>query len=694
MILPPRRVTLLFLLLSILLLGGLGWATLVALRVEQHQTLAACEAKQNETFLQKQKEFDDRLRLALWRADARLAPAIAREESRPSTHYVALHSPFPALNPNLTPTEPGKVLLPSPLLTAELPDWMPLHFQIDPYSGWSSPQLIPEELQKALRQQPLEIALHNCTPERTLLLNELRQKYPHLKTGQFFITLGITPSDTDEGPFESFSEVQLPQEDRKSYQNVANSADFGSSKPDNRSEAVKNQEKNQGHGDSRGAGNWIMNPGNSKNSLVLIQNGRMINFDQYLERQGRLSAARKEGRGGYSADESRANVISKDETGKLLLDRTVTVEVQTGSMKPVWLPNRENPKHLVMVRAARIANRLVYQGYLIDWKKVQSILTEECADLFPHCQLIPLSASAPLRPDRTMSTLPLEFYPGEADPTLEPVTEPPQIGWSPLRIGFALAWASALIALLAVGLGGWFLLDLSERRMRFVSAVSHELRTPLTSFRLTVDLLNSGLIRDPQKQQEYLHTLDGEADRLQRLVNNVLDFARLEKTKPSLQVSTLKVSSIFTALETYWAERCTQAGKILVVDNKLSETTTLTTDNDILIQVLGNLIDNACKYSREAEDKRIILSGEETPYGIIFQVQDFGPGIPRHERRSIFKAFRRGGASAHIGGGVGLGLALCSRWIALLGGHIRLGSPSLGACFQVFVPQNSRQSQS
>ncbi len=692
MILPPRRASFVFVLLATLLLGGLGWATVAALRVEEKQHEASLNAKQNETYLRNQKEFEDRLRLALWRADARLAPAVAREESRPYPHYVALHSPFPALNPNLTPTDPGNVLLPSPLLTADLPDWMSLHFQIDPQVGWVSPQLIPEELQKALRKQPLEVALHNCTPSRSVLLAELRKKYPHLKTGPFFAGLGITPSDTDEGPFDNFSENQLPQQDRLAYQTVNPNNDYiqGSSKPDNRTEADKSREQNQGYGDSRGAGNWIANPGNVKNSLVLIQNGKMISFDQYMERQGRLATARREGRGGYSADESRANIVCKEDTGKVLLEKMVTVEVQTGSMKPVWLPNRENPEHLLVVRAARIANRLVYQGYVIDWKKVQTILAEECADLFPKCKLIPLSSSAPLRPDRTMTTLPFEFEPGEPEPVLETLADAPKIGWSPLRIGFSLAWGSALIALLAVGLGGWFLLDLSERRMRFVSAVSHELRTPLTSFRLTVDLLNSGLIKDEKKKQEYMNTLDGEADRLQRLVANVLDFARLEKTKPSLQIQSLPVRSILDALESCWSDRCLQAGKILTVESKLPATATLTTDDAILAQVLGNLIDNACKYSRDAEDQRIIVSADTRKDELIFTVQDFGLGIPRNERRSIFKAFRRGGASANIGGGVGLGLALCTRWIALLGGRLQLCPNSEGACFQVIVPMTSK----
>ena len=99
----------------------------------------------------------------------------------------------------------------------------------------------------------------------------------------------------------------------------------------------------------------------------------------------------------------------------------------------------------------------------------------------------------------------------------------PNPGWTPLRVGLALAWAAALVALLAVGLGGWSLIDLSERRIRFVSAVTHELRTPLTTLRLYLDMLMNGLVRDEKQREEYIQTLNAEANRLSRLVGNVLD---------------------------------------------------------------------------------------------------------------------------------------------------------------------------
>ena len=102
-----------------------------------------------------------------------------------------------------------------------------------------------------------------------------------------------------------------------------------------------------------------------------------------------------------------------------------------------------------------------------------------------------------------MTALPVQLDPG-------PEPELPPAGWTPLRIGLVLAWIAAIIAFAAVGFAGWRLIDLAERRIRFVSAVTHELRTPLTSLRLYLDLLVSGMIQDEAKRQEYLeHAGDG-----------------------------------------------------------------------------------------------------------------------------------------------------------------------------------------
>ncbi len=369
-----------------------------------------------------------------------------------------------------------------------------------------------------------------------------------------------------------------------------------------------------------------------------------------------------------------------------------TVEVRLGSMRSIWLPSAEHPEFLLIVRGARVGGKPVFQGYVVDWGKLQALLTDEVADLFPDAHFTPLPPGEPARPDRAMTALPVEF-----DPMLEDLPEQhvpvdpeslPSPGWTPLRIGLTFAWGAALIALLAVGLGGWSLLDLSERRIRFVSAVTHELRTPLTTLRLYLDLLSSGMVNDEKQKSEYLTTLNGEADRLHRLIGNVLDFARIEKSRTAVQKRPTDVALLLDQLNRNWHERCAAAGKDLVIDNRVGEGANVTTDPGLVEQIVGNLIDNAQKYSRDANDPRIVLRAVANDGRLTIEVEDRGPGVTKGERCSIFRPFRRGLDADVKAGGVGLGLALATRWAQSLGGKLSIGAgnDNIGACFRLDLP--------
>jgi signal transduction histidine kinase len=336
---------------------------------------------------------------------------------------------------------------------------------------------------------------------------------------------------------------------------------------------------------------------------------------------------------------------------------------------------------------------------------LQRILEAEVADIFPAAHFQPLQEDTPSQPERTMTALPVILDPGEdateaAMPTENANTEEadePELplattsAWTPLRAGLGLTWAAALVALTAVGLGGWSLLDLSERRIRFVSAVTHELRTPLTTLRLYLDMLTGGMVKDEKTKEEYLRTLDSETDRLNRLIINVLDFSRLENQQPRLERCTVTVAELVDQVAAVWQRRCQDAGKELVIEMVSDSAAVLETDLGLMQQVLGNLIDNACKYSRTADDPRIWLRAHLTgPSRLALEVEDRGPGIPAAERRAVFHPFRRGHNADVVAGGVGLGLALARRWTKLLGGTLTVESSSsgTGACFRVELQLN------
>jgi signal transduction histidine kinase len=109
-------------------------------------------------------------------------------------------------------------------------------------------------------------------------------------------------------------------------------------------------------------------------------------------------------------------------------------------------------------------------------------------------------------------------------------------------------------------------------------------------------------------------------------------------------------------------------------------------------QVLGNLIDNACKYSRGSEDRRLWVRARAEKERVLFEVEDRGPGVSASDRRSIFRPFRRGRGADVTAGGVGLGLALAQRWTRLLDGRLTLQSTPTegGACFRLDLPMKSK----
>ncbi|MFL5340294.1 MAG: sensor histidine kinase [Gemmataceae bacterium] len=611
---------LVFLFIALLIVGGLGWATTEALRVEHDHLESAARERRAE-----------QIQKALWRLDGRVAPFLAREDSRPYAHFMPLHAPLPALNEKGQPLEPGRVMIPSPLMEVELPEWMALHFQVDVRTGWQSPQVLSEKQVRTLRWPPSALNLANVTPERAALLSEMSKRYPHstLLAEVKKRPLTIVTDPTHDVIMQNAAQSQQPT--------TANSAN---------------------------APPW----------------------SQQLDRQAPSSAGQEQQKRNDAYQRTRGarepdNVVDLEPfTGSKVISCIQRVEVS--QMTPIWLPSAAQPDNLLFVRLAKVESREVVQGVVLDWPRIDEELRDTVADLFPDARLTPLADGTPDHPERVMAALPVEFDPGPAEPLL-------RAGWTPLRIGLTLAWAAALLALGAVLLGGWSLIDLSERRIRFVSAVTHELRTPLTTLRLYLDMLTSGLVREPAQRDEYLRTLGTESERLHRLIGNVLDFARLERQSTKFTLNSVPVSGLLAQLQTTWRDRCHTAGKELVVENTLPADVALHTDGELVQQIIANLIDNSCKYSQSAENPSVWLRALRAGTQVVFEVEDCGPGVAARERRSIFRPFRRGRSAEVTAGGVGLGLALARRWATMLGGRLDVtkGRCGGGACFRLELPR-------
>jgi signal transduction histidine kinase len=619
-----------FFLIAGLVLGGLGWATAAALRLEREQLTERAAA-----------EHATRLRLALWRLDGQVAPLLAREDGRPFNHYSALFAVPLAFTPNGDCWAPGSVIEPSPLLHVELPPWMLLHFQTSVDSGWESPQVPPPELAELLRGA--QASLVNLTLEREQALADVEKALPPKR----LLSLA---------------------HDRAAAATLKEKALLANREGNNDAQNLPGQPQQQ-----------AVNPQNF--ATPPLQQDRQNDYAMRSNYQSLLQGDRPPFRIvrdlalGNSAGNGREWFSERN----ALRVRGVETLVSLGPLRPFWVPTTGGER-LLALRLVRIEDREICQGVLLDAEALQTQLAAVVADLFPEGQIVPMRAEDPPFPERTMTSLPFQLDPG---PVLLP-----ELGWTPLRVGLTLAWAAALLALAAVGLGGWSLLDLSERRIRFVSAVTHELRTPLTTLRLYLDMLLGGLVRDDQQREEYLRTLHNEADRLNRLVSNVLDFARLERPRSRRAPAAAAPAQLLAGMRETWQGRCHDADKELIVEDGLPPETVLWTDADLVQQVLGNLIDNACKYSRGAADRRLWLRARQEGRGVVFEVEDRGPGVAAGERRAIFRAFRRGHNADVTAGGVGLGLALARNWVQLLGGRLGLGpAPAQGgACFRLYLP--------
>lgn len=592
-------------------------------------TLAALRLEQEQIDARAEAERSNKLRLALWRLDSRIVTDLAKEAGRPYHHYSVSDAwRLAASNTGKAQWFAGLDLVPLP--EADSPPWMLRHFLLSWESDWKSPNVLRDTIVKCL----------NVTTEKVGQTNEDRvpqQVVAELANDSNFRKLLDQKQAEQPAPNPPGQPAPNPPAQQ---QDGGSQVPYG---PNDLSQFAKNTVESQGRA--------------SKDTQLRANRTQ-------VEQKGSVSYQEPALPGNKKVNERQVWAI-------------------LGPMIPLWLVGGQQ-ENLVVARLLQIDDKQVCQVTVLDWPGLQRELTEEVRDLFPEARLLPIREGSSPNPERALTALPAELDPGPAAATAS-------LGWTPLRIGLLLVWAAALVALLAVGLGGWSLLDLSERRIRFVSAVTHELRTPLTTLRLYLDMLAGGMITDEQRKTEYLHTLNAEADRLNRLVGNVLDFSRLENQRPRLETTKVPVASILEDLRATWQDRCRDAGKQLVVDHSLGQDALVHTDVKLVQQILGNLIDNACKYSRSAEDARLWVraSNDHGRYWLI-EVEDRGPGVPAGERRSIFRPFRRGHGADVTAGGVGLGLALAQRWARLLGGQLTCcsGQNGAGACFRLALPVN------
>ena len=622
----PAQVWLLFLLCIVLVVPAMGWLTVKILQQDQIR-----ENDRVDTELARQEtELQDLINRALYRMDWKLSPIIAREAARPHYLYNSFYNPkstsgFSGSGSDSKNQSDDEQLLPSPLLDQQS-EFVKLYFQVSSDNQFTSPQMPASN--------PLQDRAFVCSDLTPDLLVEKK------------MILDKAKSFTNFGMINRNAQAPVADNSSNATQNgVFRNLDFAEVQPQQLRAAKDNQVRSK--------------------TEVQQRNNDVLNVNEFNRRQT--------GTGNY------ANSWALDQ------NKMLSRPAREGVMSPFWIDDE-----LFLARRVDIDGDQIVQCCWLDWPKIRDSLQAEVSDILPDIKFESITDD---EPDyrRALATLPVQLVVDKthmlANLALEQraLVDKPQSG---LRLAMIAAWCGLGLATCATAGLLFGVMKLSERRASFVSAVTHELRTPLTTFRMYSEMLADKMV-PPEKQQHYALTLQKQADRLTHLVDNVLQFARLEKDNSQARKESMTCRQLFERFEGRLQQRCDYADMELSIEfEDDADELEMLTDASSVEQIVFNLVDNACKYAKGADDNRIDVHIRHNRRAVRVSVRDYGPGVDDQFRRRMFQPFCKSDIdAANSAPGVGLGLALCKRMAHSMGGSIHCESSQQGATFVLSLPQ-------
>jgi len=219
----------------------------------------------------------------------------------------------------------------------------------------------------------------------------------------------------------------------------------------------------------------------------------------------------------------------------------------------------------------------------------------------------------------------------------------------------------------------------------FMSSVTHELRTPLTSIRALSEMMADDLDMPAEQRAQFLQIITAETERLSRLVNQVLDMAKIESGHAQWATTDVDLREVLLHAVQTTAEMFRERGA-LVATELPERVPTLPLDADRMTQVVLNLLSNAAKFL-PAEGGRVIVRLQERASGLRVEIEDNGSGVAAQQQAVIFERFRQGGDAANRPQGTGLGLPISRQIVEHFGGTLAVRSaPGAGACFSFELP--------
>ena len=244
---------------------------------------------------------------------------------------------------------------------------------------------------------------------------------------------------------------------------------------------------------------------------------------------------------------------------------------------------------------------------------------------------------------------------------------------SQVRGGGEIGQLTKAFSQMAVRLG-----EAERMERNFLMSVSHELRTPLTAIRGHVAALSEGVIEDRELARQSLAVIAAEAGRLERLVGDVLDLAKLDAHRFTVLEEEVEMERLCEQAYSSFVEEARRRG--IAYRQEIAARPTLVTDGDRVLQIITNLLANAFRWTPDGGRIELELGAENGSVSVV--VRDTGPGIEAGDRDRIFRPFWSGDGS-----GTGLGLAIANELAQALGGSIELESTDgLGSRFTLLLP--------
>ncbi len=356
-----------------------------------------------------------------------------------------------------------------------------------------------------------------------------------------------------------------------------------------------------------------------------------------------------------------------------------------------------NSDYIVFYRNVTRGSELFIQGYIVDTKAYLNSLVQNETQFYPLEKDLVLEFRDGTKTLLAFGTMDAsqEIFSTKLTPPLNSISLVMHMKNRDDSRGatFLIFLGAVVLIILGGGLVAIYRLtkselNLAKKRQDFISAVSHELKTPLTSIRMYAELLQNSWVANEEKKQKYYGQIASEADRLTRLIQNVLNLSKLDGDRWNVQLAKDRPKAVLDDFVATYSKNVEKHGFELTVSSDTDvRDITLMMDRDAIMQILMNLVDNSLKFSKDADYKMIVIELRIKETDVYLAVRDYGPGIPPAEMKKVFQEFYRvENEMTRRTSGTGIGLSMVKKLCTLTNMKIEMENAGPGLRTKIHFP--------